>query len=89
MKKFKWIKVEHIGKETGHTLLEFLEENKVVFWASINTEPNDENKYKFVAFNKERSTLLTTVAVSSIDEARFAVEEFLSDQGVIERDEVE
>ncbi len=90
--RYEWKLITHAGNETHRSmsLIENLEANKCMFWASIDLEPNSDGKYMFVAWNKNRGKLLTTdFSAPSIEEAQEAIEKFLFDQGVLqEGDEV-
>lgn len=64
------------------SLIEFMEGNKAIFWGSINTKPNENGKYEFCAFSKDR--ILHTVPkeqyADTIEEAKQAIEEYLKEQ---------
>ena len=85
MKIFKWVKAELRGREIRRyiSLIERIEKDKIIFWASINPQVNNENKYEFVAFDRKRN-LQATESLSSIDEAKNSIEKFLSSEGIIE-----
>jgi len=92
MKKFEWVTVEHTQIENNifHTLslLEVLEDDKRQFWGSINLYPNPEWRYNFAAYNKDRILCSPGIPVDTIDEAKEAIEEYLTINGIMQEGDV-
>jgi hypothetical protein len=79
-----WSEIFHSSGKTTLSLLEHVGISEVRFLASINTKSNEDGKYEFCAFSKDR--VLQTVPkeqyADTIDEAKKAVEEYLEEQGI-------
>ena len=76
----------HLVEFTTLSVVEELDNEHVIFWASVNLEPDDNNKFQFCAFSKDR--ILNSVPenqyTEELSEAKCAVLDFLISQKVID-----